>query len=135
MTPESFENKYTPEPNTGCWIWTDALGGKGYGKHRKAYKLYNGPVPAALQVRHTCDNKWCVNPAHLKIGTQRDNEADKRARGRQPYKLSAQVRADIVKEYVPGVSNQYEMASRYGVSQITISRIVSKNNQRGHKRG
>lgn len=96
-TLERFEEKYTPEPNTGCWLWTAALDAYGYAvlgliidkkkrpKHasRISYQLFRGDVPLGTVVRHICDEPLCVNPDHLILGTQEDNMADKVRRNRQ----------------------------------------------------
>jgi hypothetical protein len=83
-----------------CWLWTGALNAPegtrsgGYGvvgttrpktalAHRVAWELVNGPIPAGMVVAHRCDNRRCVNPAHLFIGTQKDNVHDMLAKGRQ----------------------------------------------------
>jgi len=50
--------------------------------HRVAYELANGPIPEGALVLHSCDNPPCCNPAHLSLGSQVGNMADKRARGR-----------------------------------------------------
>lgn len=78
-----------------CWIWTGPLHIQGYGKiiiyktqllmHRVSYEIYMGEIPDELDVLHNCpggDNRKCVNPAHLWIGTQRDNILDCQAKGR-----------------------------------------------------
>lgn len=90
---ERFENKFQPEPNSGCWIWEACLFSDGYGQfgynyknyraHRFSYALYNGPVPSNLIIRHTCDNPLCVNPAHLLLGTIQDNYEDMVKRDRR----------------------------------------------------
>lgn len=75
-----------------CWLWTGHCqkGTHPYGTssgrltHRLAWVLTNGPVPDGLRVLHRCDVCNCCNPAHLWLGTQKDNVDDMRAKGRQP---------------------------------------------------
>lgn len=88
-----FERKYIPEPNSGCWIWTESCDEKGYGRfndegnrlvkaHRFAYRKYKGEIPVGLHVLHKCDTRCCVNPDHLSVGTHKENMAQMSARGR-----------------------------------------------------
>ena len=82
-----------------CWVWTSTRNERGYGvvivqspgdpsvplhmkAHRLSYLIEYGPPPADLFVLHTCDNPPCVNPAHLFLGTARDNAQDMAAKGR-----------------------------------------------------
>jgi hypothetical protein len=84
-------------PHLGpCWLWTGAIDPAfGYGKfwmgrrgdspwhtHRAAWFLTFGPIPDGLNVLHRCDNPPCVNPAHLFLGTFKDNTVDMHAKGR-----------------------------------------------------
>lgn len=79
-------------PN-GCWEWTGSTSRPGWhGRisvnhrlvmtHRVAYELWVGPIPEGLFVCHRCDNPPCCNPAHLFLGTTRDNMRDAAAKGR-----------------------------------------------------
>lgn len=90
-----FHTKY--QKAVGCWLWQASLYHNGYGQvcigrnldgtqhnaqaHRVAYVLAHGDIPAGKVVMHSCDTPACVNPAHLSLGTQRDNLRDAVTRG------------------------------------------------------
>jgi hypothetical protein len=80
---ERFHALVTCEPNTGCWLWTGATRGKGYGgiraygkdayAHRVSYELFRGPIPPGLVIDHLCRVHCCVNPDHLEVVTTLEN--------------------------------------------------------------
>lgn len=71
-----------------CWEWTGQIDEDGYGKlngiraHRMSYHIHNKNFELGLQVLHQCDNKKCVNPNHLSLGTNQENAIDNRNKGR-----------------------------------------------------
>lgn len=81
------------ERSAGCWLWTAGCQSNGYGTfqvavgdrrlaHRYSWSVHHGEIPAGLNVLHRCDTPACVRPDHLFLGTQKDNVADMRAKGR-----------------------------------------------------
>ena len=89
-----FFEKFIPEPNSGCWLWTGAIckGNAGYGQmrwkgktqsaHRVSFEIHKGILPSDLDICHTCDVPSCVNPDHLFSGTRSENMVDCVRKGR-----------------------------------------------------
>ena len=128
-----------PEPMSGCWLWTACVDADGYGQialgtrgkkreraHRVAWELYRGPIPDGLQVNHSCDNPYCVNPDHLHLGTNISNNAEKVARDRstfgEKHGASKLIEADVL-AIVHDHRSQTVIAREYRVSQAQISNI------------
>lgn len=122
----------------GCWEWIGAKFPGGYGNfrgncaHRFAYSLQNGEIPKGLVACHKCDNKICVNPSHIFIGTHADNVLDKVKKGRHPRgsrtynsKLNEKCVREIRKKYIPRKYSMYRLAREYGVHVMTICDVLS----------
>jgi len=119
-----------------CWRWTGTQNGDGYGyfllsslpgkqvlAHRFSYELEKGAIGRGLQVMHSCDNRLCVNPAHLSLGTNSDNIADAVKKGRKVNKLTREQADEIRARYADG-ETQASIAADFSVSQMTVSLIV-----------
>jgi len=124
-----------------CWNW-DALEKRGYGymnnvdghwrrAHRLSWELHHGPIPQGKCVLHACDNRACVNPRHLWIGTRADNARDRDNKNRCPYRqqhpMAKLTLLDVgAIRSLHGQYTQRTIASRFGVSQSQISHIMTQ---------
>jgi len=99
-----FMSYVSPEPMSGCWLWTGCNVHDGYGvlvlsqkmvnkyfpykksrtvrANRISYMMFNGEIPKKILVLHKCDTPACVNPKHLFLGTIQDNNLDRKNKGR-----------------------------------------------------
>jgi len=135
-----------------CWEWQSTLS-RGYGRmwndgtqvsaHRYAYMRWHnlGTIAPRLQVMHRCDNRRCVNPFHLELGTARDNIRDKHAKGRahdqsgernnSGFRLTAADVDEIRARRAQGESLA-SLSASFGVSEGHVS-VVARGLKRGAK--
>jgi hypothetical protein len=116
-----------------CVEWPHAVSALGYGcvgngpkAHCCAYVIAKGPIPKGLFVCHSCDNRRCINPAHLWLGTHNDNMADMSRKGRAGGGDGAHSRkltVEKVKAILADRRNNQAIADTYGVSRPVISEI------------
>lgn len=134
---------------TGCHNWQGRLGDTGYamsGVH-KAYRLawehLNGPIPRGAYVLHSCDNRACVNPAHLFLGTHAINMQDMKVKGRAFHQQgqdngNAQLTTErvrqikaILRSIKPGTKSSYiykVVSNVFGVSYAMVYHIATGRN-------
>lgn len=128
-----------------CWSWKASTTHNGYGQvrfdgtmkraHRISWILAKGPIPPGMLVCHSCDNRRCVNPNHLWLGSAADNTRDMLKKGRDGHgvlrgervygsKLTEEDVRDIRawREFVPN----YVLADLFGISLVSISCVINR---------
>ena len=137
-----FESKYTKGEPEECWEWQGqglktgygafSIGSKNYRAHRLSYSLAKGEIPEGKIICHSCDNRKCVNPKHLWLGTDKTNAEDREAKGRgvrlhgKDNPASKLTNSDILKirlRDAEGISSR-KIAALMGVNKSTISRLL-----------
>lgn len=122
-----------------CWPFLGPLQHKGYGQgwfrvsggvtrsaHRASWIIHHGS-PGELFVLHRCDNRRCVNPRHLFLGTNADNMADMTRKGRQARGARVAITRlaeDQVRAIKASTESQSALARRYGVAVATVAAIL-----------
>lgn len=142
---------YRVKKTDSCWIWVGPVdyreGFKPYGRmwkdgttvvaHRVSWQVYRGPIPRGMLVLHHCDNASCVNPDHLFLGTYRDNTQDMMQKNRDAgiresrrgeKNNFAKLTADQVKAIRADPGSDQDVAHRYGVTRMAITKIRSREN-------
>jgi hypothetical protein len=125
----------------GCWEWTGTLQAVGYGKvspwldknrsaHRAMFSLVVAPIPPKMYVLHTCDNRKCINPEHLWLGTHSDNQKDKVAKGRHNWKFSDEEISQLRRFASYGIQRK-ELVSVFKISTFWFDKIVKENRRTG----
>ncbi|MEV7606108.1 HNH endonuclease signature motif containing protein [Paenarthrobacter sp. NPDC089322] len=127
--------------DTGCWSFSGRINPDGYGTitvdrepylaHRASYEQWVGPIPKGHVIRHTCDNRMCINPEHLLTGLPRDNTRDAQERHRLAngerhgmHKITDDEVNSIRVEYRTTAIDQRGLARKYKCSQAQISNIL-----------
>lgn len=139
---ERFDAKVSKGDGDGCWEWTAALDGRGYGKfkvrsytlvqsHRFAYEREFGPIANGQRICHRCDNPLCVRPSHLFAGTAADNTQDMLAKGRGAFGPKSRILArarqwstECVNGHTRTAENTYVGAGRQ------VCRVCHRENER-----
>ena len=137
---DRFDEKWLEDPRTGCWEWQACRDSGGYGRvnvgsrsmkaHRVSFALTFGLFDNDLLVCHDCDNRSCVNPDHLFLGTPAENSADMTSKGRQA-KGEANGSSKLTEADIPAIMAQRAtgatmraIARDFGVSHAAINLIT-----------
>ncbi len=127
-----------------CWLWTGTQFTNGYGNiwnhkmayaHRVSWQLSHGPIPHGLCVCHKCDNRLCVRPSHLFLGTSAENARDMEQKGRAAkgeahshHKLTETNVREIRK--LDGMVPRHILSNKFAIDVSTVSNIVSRKTWR-----
>jgi hypothetical protein len=131
--PKRLQDKITPEPMSGCWLWTGMCSDSGYGilfdrrgkqglkprnirVHRLVFSVIKGPIPQGQCILHKCDVRSCVNPDHLWLGSRLDNNRDCIAKGRR---IAARRLTDEQFDYI--ISNKNKIDPKLLAEQLGVS--------------
>lgn len=145
---ELFWNSIDIKGENECWNWNKKSKQDGYGRtcykgfnnnkammaHRISFQLYHKRlIQENMIICHSCDNRLCCNPAHLREGTHKDNSDDKFERGRFLFmKGEINGRAKITNEIAEIIRHRYkteritqtQLAQEYKINQMSISKVV-----------
>lgn len=137
---ERFHYGYTINDVTGCWDWTAWRHTKGYGilnfgekskirAHRFAWIWKHGGIPDGMIVCHRCDNRGCVNPEHLFLGTHKDNADDRYMKARKerpPRHFTEDELFEIVRRASETRVSIDELARRFGTCASAVRTILGE---------
>lgn len=125
-SPYREGHHYVVDPQTGCWVWQlfkhrgYGRDGSGTGSHRRMYEALVGPIPAAHDLHHRCENPACINPTHLEPVTRSAHILHHwRDRG-----LTDEQVAEIKRLLAEGELTQRQIGDRLGVPRTTVNNIA-----------
>jgi hypothetical protein len=133
----NFDDWWISEPNTGCWLWLGGLDKDGYGwialpklKHARAhrfnYERIKGQIPFGFLVLHKCDMRSCVNPDHLFVGTQKDNQSDAVKKWRHSKQKFSEATLLAVRT---DPRSHRKIAAAYSISKSHVGWIKQRNKE------
>ncbi len=138
---DAFHEKYVKGLHGDCWVWIASLMKTGYGQintrdgrtvtaHRFSYMIHKGEIPDGMFVCHTCDNRACVNPDHLWLGTPKDNIHDMYRKGRAVHRsprgednAAAKLTEENVRLIFTSSRPHADLAKEFGVTNTCIYAI------------
>lgn len=141
ITKSRLDESY--QVNNECWEWKGYIGKSGYGSttyrsksilaHRLSWMIYKGDLPKDLDVCHTCDNRKCINPSHLFLGTAHDNILDCFLKKRKSHMGEKHPRAKMTENNVVNIFDlrrkgwtHQEIADKFNIKQGTVSNILHR---------
>lgn len=149
---DSFVSRFSMDTKAACWNWKGPVDSQGYGchgsvktpngkrtygkAHRISYESFVGEIPEGLHVLHACDNPSCVNPSHLRTGTNQDNIADvvkRKRRAGERHSMAILRNNEVLaikkclRHYKPRDGRIQFLASWFNVSRATIYQIKHNN--------
>lgn len=140
---DRFMTYVEADPNGGCWLWSGAVAGNGYGAfkynkrnigaHRFSISHFKGDI-GSQHVLHSCDTPLCVNPDHMRPGTRSENMVDAIRRGRKRYagktvqKLPSALITEAIRRVIDGEPKR-AVARALAIDPASIRYALNRANQ------
>ena len=120
--------------NSQCWDWDRCLDSIGYGQlrirgvkkkaHRVMFEVFVGKIPDGMCVCHKCDNRKCINPDHLFLGTHQENMLDGVLKRRFRHKVSVEEVLEIRRLHMDGFSRK-DLGRMFGITRQHAGNIIN----------